>query len=358
MPAEQRGLVDCDIHPSVPNIEALLPYLPGHWAEAAVSQSFNDLETYMYPVNAPITARADWRPKKGKPGADLEQFRKQALDPFGIDFAILNCVYGVHLIYNRDMAVAFASAVNDWLVTEWLDKEKRLRASIVMPLQDPVRAAEEIEKCAADKRFVQVLMPAMADQTLGKPFYWPIYEAAQRHGLPVGIHAGSMYRYPMTNLGWCSYQSEDYIAQAGGFQGALASLISEGVFGKFPDLKIVLIESGFTWLPACMWRLDKYWHALRMEIPWVTRSPIEIIRDQVRLTLQPVDAPPTPQQFERFLNHMGSDELLLFSTDYPHWQFDGDEALPKGMPPALARKIQFDNPHKTYPHLQMQEMAQ
>jgi predicted TIM-barrel fold metal-dependent hydrolase len=352
MSAASRGRVDCDVHPSVPGIKSLLPYLPGHWAEQAVNRGFTDLETYTYPNNSPMTARADWKPKSGKAGSDVAQMRSQALDAFETSLAIANCVYGVHLIFSSDMAVAFAQAVNDWMVKEWLDKEPRLRASIVIPLQDPPRAAEEIERCARDKRFVQVLMPCMADMTLGKKNYWPIYQAAEKHGLPIGVHAGSMFRQPMTSLGWCSYYTEDYVAQAGGFQGALASLISEGVFGKFPKLKVVFIESGFTWLPACMWRLDKYWHGLRMEIPWVDRSPIEIIRDSVRFTLQPVDAPPTPQQFERLLNHMGSDELLLFSTDYPHWQFDGNEPLPKGMPADLARKIQFENPYKTYPRLQ------
>jgi hypothetical protein len=48
---------------------------------------------------------------------------------------------------------------------------------------------------------------------------------------------------------------------------------------------------------------------------------------------------------------MGSDELLLFSTDYPHWQFDGDAALPDGLSPGLARKILIDNPRATYPRL-------
>jgi hypothetical protein len=48
---------------------------------------------------------------------------------------------------------------------------------------------------------------------------------------------------------------------------------------------------------------------------------------------------------------MQSDELLLFSTDYPHWQFDGDAALPEGMSPELVRKIMIDNPYATYGRL-------
>jgi len=48
------------------------------------------------------------------------------------------------------------------------------------------------------------------------------------------------------------------------------------------------------------------------------------------------------------IDHLGSDELLLFSTDYPHWQFDGDDILPAGIPPDLVQKIMVDNPRATY----------
>jgi len=71
----------------------------------------------------------------------------------------------------------------------------------------------------------------------------------------------------------------------------------------------------------------------------------------VRLTLQPADAPPDANKFERLIEHMQSDKLLLFSTDYPHWQFDGNEALPKGLSSDLTRKIMIDNPFATYGRL-------
>ena len=54
----------------------------------------------------------------------------------------------------------------------------------------------------------------------------------------------------------------------------------------------------------------------------------------------------------RVIDHMQSDELLLFSTDYPHWQFDGEAVLPEGISSDLVRKIMIDNPLATYPRLQ------
>ncbi len=343
--------VDCDIHPAVPGMKALLPYMPEHWQEWLVVRGMHELDTIAYPTNAPLTARPDWRPAAGKAGTSLEALQDQALGPFDISHAICNCLYGVQFLFDEELAAVYARAVNDWMAREWLDRDPRLRASIVIPVQNPEMAVAEIERCAADRRFVQVLMLVMGEITLGRRHYWPIYAAAERLGLPVGIHAGSSYRYPVTAAGWPSYYTEDYAAQAVAFQSQLTSLIGEGVFTKFPELRVVLLESGFTWLPSHMWRLTKNWRALRREIPWVDRPPAEIVRSNIRLTVQPIDAPPDPADLDRVIEQIGSDEMLLFSTDYPHWQFDGDAALPDTLPADLVRKIKVDNPLATYPRL-------
>ncbi|HEY0419419.1 MAG TPA: amidohydrolase family protein [Acetobacteraceae bacterium] len=345
------GGIDCDIHPAVPGIQALLPYLDDHWREQVATRGMDDLASIAYPANSPLTARPDWKPASGKAGSDLARLRSEALDPFGTSLAIANCLYGVQLLFSEDMAAAFARAVNDWMAKEWLDREPRLRASIVVPLQNVELAVDEIERCAKDKRFVQVLVLAMGDALLGKRQFWPVHAACERHNLPLGIHAGSAYHNPPSPVGWPSTHTEDYVNQAQAFQSQLSSLICEGVFNRFPELKVVLLESGFTWLPAHLWRLTKYWRGLRMEIPWVDRAPTDIVRSNVRLSLQPIDGPPDRDGLLRILDHMQSDELLLFSTDYPHWQFDGTDVLPDGLPESLVRRMMLDNPRATYARL-------
>jgi predicted TIM-barrel fold metal-dependent hydrolase len=78
---------------------------------------------------------------------------------------------------------------------------------------------------------------------------------------------------------------------------------------------------------------------------------MEIVKTNVRLSLQPTDAPPDPASLEKIIEHMQSDEILLFSTDYPHGQFEGMEVLPQGLPKSLVRKIMIDNPRATYARL-------
>ena len=347
--ANFRG-VDCDVHPTVPGMQALLPYLDAHWREAVIEREVN-LESQSYPPNSPLSARPDWRDKNGRAGLDVKQLCDLTLDRWGSSLAILNCIYGVQLLMSEDMAVVLCRALNDWIAKEWLDRDPRLRASIVVPLQSVERAVEEIERRAGDQRFVQDLVLAMGEVPLGRRQLWPIYAAAERHGLPIGVHAGSAYRHPVTSLGWPSYYIEDYSAQSLGFQSQVASLITEGVFQKHPGLKVVLIESGVTWVPAFLWRLGKFWRGVRSEVPWVNRPPAEIFRDHFRLTAQPIDGPENGNAIERVLEHLGSEDVLLYASDFPHWQFDGDDVISRGIPERLHHRMRIDNPLATYPRL-------
>lgn len=344
-----NGLIDCDVHNSIPSIEVLYPYLPDYWRDYIVERGVGSLEPNYYPSGAPLSSQPGSAPPFGPPGSDLNLLRHQLLDSWGIDHAILNCLYGVHLIHNEDWAAAMAKAVNDWQMAEWLEKDPRLRASIIVPTQSPKMAAEEIERLGDHSGFVQVLLMVRTEMPLGKRHYWPIYEAAERHGLVVGVHAGGSPGNPITPVGWPSYYIEDYVSLAQAFQSQLVSIVSEGVFAKFTGLRVALIEGGFTWLPSLLWRFDKNWKGLRREVPWVDRLPSEVIHEHVRLTIQPVDEPPNQEHLLQTIEQIGSEEMLLFSTDYPHWHFDErEEVLPVTLPPELERKILGGNARAFY----------
>ena len=124
---------------------------------------------------------------------------------------------------------------------------------------------------------------------------------------------------------WFSTYLEEYAGAGQIFQAQVISLVTEGTFDRFPDLRVALIEGGFTWLPSVMWRIDKEWRGLRHITPWIKRLPSDYMREHLRFTLQPMDAPPDPKQFLRMIGQLDSDDMLMFSTDYPHWQFDSPD---------------------------------
>src|ERR1700730_16006134 len=121
--------VDCDLHPAVPHLTSLLPYMNDYWRDQVTTRGMTDLISQSYPVNSPISARPDWRPAQGKPGSSLAEMQRQALDRFGTAYGICNPLYGVQMVFSEDMADAFCRALNDWLVEGWLDKGARPRGS-------------------------------------------------------------------------------------------------------------------------------------------------------------------------------------------------------------------------------------
>ncbi|HEY6434340.1 MAG TPA: amidohydrolase family protein, partial [Acetobacteraceae bacterium] len=67
--------------------------------------------------------------------------------------------------------------------------------------------------------------------------------------------------------------------------------------------------------------------------------------------IQPFDAPPERNQLHRVIEEIGCEDMFLFSTDYPHWHYDGTDAVPDGLPESLVRKMLVDNPLETYARL-------
>jgi predicted TIM-barrel fold metal-dependent hydrolase len=344
-------VIDTDVHSVVPSVEVLFPYLTDHWREYITQSAFKGPVETPYPPKAPTSVRPDLRATNGDPaGSTLGQVQAQVLDQLPAEFAILNCSYGIESVHNPDAAAALASAINDWHMAEWLEPEPRLRASIVVPSQQPAMAVSEIDRVGSHPGMVQVYLPVRSAMPYGNRIYHPIFEAAVRHDLTIGLHFGGVTGTPPTPVGWPSYYLEEYAGMSQVFQSQLTSLVVEGVFDRFPTLRVACVESGWSWLPAHLWRLDKEWKGLRREVPWVRRLPSEYVRQHVRFTLQPLDFPTDPELLQGLFDQLESPDLLMFSTDYPHWHFDApEEALAPGVvPDHLRSNVMAENARVFY----------
>ena len=208
--------IDCDVHPAVPGMHALLPYLEEYWRDRSIERGIEGARQHQLSAE-----RADLRAprlprRRAAAGERCGALGAQVFDRWGAGIAIRNCLYGVQRCSTRTWRRPSPARSTTGSPEEWLDRDPRLRASIVVPLQNVEFAVEEIERCAADPRFVQMLVLAMGEMPLGRRQFWPIYAAAERHGLPIGIHAGSAYRHPVTALGWPTYYVEDYCQPVAG----------------------------------------------------------------------------------------------------------------------------------------------
>jgi predicted TIM-barrel fold metal-dependent hydrolase len=273
--------------------------------------------------------------------------RDHVLEPWSPDHAVLNCYYAIDSLRHPDWAAALAAAVNDWVKAEFLERDPRLVASIVVPARDPAAMVKEIERVGKDPRFVQVLMPVRSDRLYGQRIYHPVLEAIAEHDLVLGLHWGGMSEGPPSSTGWPSWYVEEYAAETQVFAAQIVSLVAEGVFQAFPNLRVSILEGGFTWLPAWGWRLNKEWKALRREIPWVNRLPLDIIRDHMRFSVAPTDAG-SPEALAQIVRWLGAEEILMFATDYPHMHDDDVEMLLDAMPESMRPKMMAETAREWY----------
>jgi hypothetical protein len=337
-------IVDCDIHPSVRSMADLEPWLSRQWIDHF--KTYGALRTQHYVAGAgyhksqPNASRRDaWPPEGGPQGSSLSLLRTQLLDQHKIGTGILTPLISSQGVRNLEHSAALCRAINHWQAERWLADEPRLRASIVIPYEDPAAAVEEIAYWADNKSFVQALMLSRTAFLPGNKRYWPIYAAAKEAGLPVGIHAFGNSGWPVTSVGWPSFYMEEMVGHAQTSQAGLTSLVLEGVFERFPALKLVLIESGFTWAPSLMWRLDRNFEILRSEVPHLKLRPSDYIRRNVWWTSQPMDEPENKRFLLDIFNWLGWDRVM-FSSDYPHWDFD-DPSRVLAFPAADADRARF-----------------
>jgi len=342
-PRRGGGIVDCDVHNAFRSYTDLHPFLSDVWKPRVTRDGFGGVGPgYFSPVGV---MRRDAKPDDGSPEAsDPALTRAQLLDAYGVEYAVLTGqeILRISTMTDPHYAAALARAYNDYLIESWLPTDPRFLGAMTVATQDPLQAAQEINRIGSHPRIVEVLLASATRVPYGQRQYWPIYEAAEQHALPVAIHPGTegsgianpptSAGYPSTYLEWHTDLSQNFMAQT-------VSLVCDGVFVQFPKLKVLLIEGGVSWLPHLMWRLDKNYKALRSEVPWLTRLPSDYIKEHVRLTTQPIEEPANPDHLLEIFEMIDAAHTLVFSSDYPHWDFDDPFWAFRSVPDDLKRRI-------------------
>jgi uncharacterized protein len=359
-----QTIIDCDVHQRLRDPSDLFPYLPRHYVEEIKAFGLH-LPFSGYANGGDRGYRSDAWPEDGSMvGSDLDLMRKQLLDVYPIEYALLlgQELRPVSSLPDADYAAALATAYNDLLRDQWLEQDDRLKGCVLIAHQNPRGAAEEIRRAGAHDDMVGVLVANGARFPYGQRYYDPIYEACEDIGLPLVLHPGSEgvgINPPPTPVGTPSYYVESRQGRAMGYQAHLASMVFEGLFERFPGLRVVFIEGGYVWLPAFLWRLDADWMALRHQTPWVKRVPSEYVFEHCLFASQPMETTENPNQLLTVFEWARAERTLCFATDYPHWDFDSPERALPPMPGELARRVFSENAREVFrlPHRTVERAA-
>jgi len=343
-------IIDADVHPWINgDIMGLKKYLSRDWWAHFDGRYVLPNHWLRPPLARASSNRIDaMTPSGGEPGSDPVFMKEQHLDKHNISHAILSSIQAGKLaaIPTANEAVTLATAFNEYFLNEFITVDDRYKLAMVVAAHDPQAAAAEIRRIGHLPNVVAVYMPLL-NILMGQKHYYPIYEAAESLRLPILIHpTGTEGGFP-TAVAFAGGTPSTYIERHTNFpeigMSSIKSMIFEGVFYRFPGLKLLAAEFGFSWLPHFLWRMDQNWHQFRKEVPWVKDRPSETVLNHVRFTSQPMEEPEKPEYLTSILEMIHADRTLVFSTDYPHWDNDFPPQTLPGIPAALRQRIFFQN---------------
>lgn len=329
-------IVDADAHVTE-HVDDLLPYIDDrHSGVRKIIGEANHRLYDVYTINHPTPPSihsefGDIYSEESAP-TRADEAKLGEMGEFDIDYGILDPTLNlaINTVDNPLYARVLANAYNGWLLDQFLDGGP-LKGSILVAPQEPDRAAEEIDDRAGEDDMVAVQMPSTGLlPPAGHRQYDPIYEAAERHGLPVLYHgAASATGHSLHGLRrWNETYAEDHaLVHPFSQMWNLTTLLYRGVPERFPDLDFVFQESGIAWVPYLKWRLDDHYMELSDDLPLLNRLPSEYIDDSVYFTTQPLGlTAQRPDHLAQAIELVGP-ESILYASDLPHADFDPPSEL-------------------------------
>jgi predicted TIM-barrel fold metal-dependent hydrolase len=350
----RERLIDVDVHPSpAGRIKDLFPYMTKEWVRRIGYLGETPL------ANAPSGRRAihprghhrenlDAIPPEGGKAASSPSFLiSDFVDRYDIDNVLLIAHQAADVAVastSHDYSAAFVSAFNQMMFDEWLI-DPRLRYALNISPHDPEAAAAEIRIHGGHPGVAGVFVPLL-NTRLGSKRWYPIYEAAVDMGLPIVTHGGTgegaWDGAPTYAVGVPELFTERNVDLVHIGAATVTSLIFQGVFTRFPSLKVMLVEFGSAWMVPHMWRMDKAWRELRTEVPWLTKWPSEYIQEHITVSSQPIPEPRRGEDFTNMVEDYLAD-VLCYSSDYPHWDGDRPGQVLRKLSEPVKRKVMFEN---------------
>jgi predicted TIM-barrel fold metal-dependent hydrolase len=362
--AEQRGLYDfsvfdIDVHQNEP-FTLFSKYLPPRWKEKYTNERLltlaqqADSEVYLAkdPVglglyeeisdryslaNQSLGGRIIRTEVKGYEKRPRREWKKEeVIDTFTTrmhDIGIEQCLvfpsnlltFGNHP--NFDLQVAVANAYMDYMLDEFLGKYPDLFSCVYIPANTPDKSAELIDRTGSEKGIIGVMVtPSQPGPLAGEEAWNPIYEVAERKGLPIVFHSEANNLPPFNRFSPKKYLPIHALAFPFYLILQLTSIVIEGVPERFPNLKFVFVEGGVSWIPWIMQRLDSEYLMRRSEAPALSKLPSEYIR-QFFFSSQPLEHPKNRRDLEWVFRTFDAENQLLYSSDYPHWDFDAPSVI-------------------------------
>jgi uncharacterized protein len=253
------------------------------------------------------------------PASYLPEERIRMLDAWGVDAGVLFPTVGILWdVADDGLASAYARAYNNWVNDFAAHNRRRIIPIAHLAMQDPETALAELRRCLK-LGFKGIFLPP--ENIKGKRFshtdFDPIWHECEDAGIPVCLHVIVRFNRRPGILG-DFYQVGEFRAVWGFALGGFAqvvpaamTMVADGLFDRFPRLKVLCVEAGCGWAPYIMDRLDEKYEHLGWTYP-TKLKPSDYFRRNLWVVAEPEE-----RTIGAVMDLMGEDRVL-WGSDYPH----------------------------------------
>jgi predicted TIM-barrel fold metal-dependent hydrolase len=247
---------------------------------------------------------------------------KRWMDAMGVDYA---CLFPTPMLFlglhpQVEIEAAMAQAYNRWLCERILEEEPRLVSMLYLPFNDPEAAYRTVKEFGHRKGVTGFMVTSPRYKPVHDNIFMKTYALLEEMGKPIAFHAA--YNWNDQAL---SMTNRFISVHALGFMWFnmvhMTNWVVNGLPERFPKLKVLWIESGLTWAYCLMQRLDHSYMMRISDCPSLKRKPSEYMREMYYST-QPMERPADNSILEATFKMINAETQLLWSSDYPHWDFD------------------------------------
>ena len=244
------------------------------------------------------------------------------MDAMGVDYSCMfptpMLLLGLHP--QVEIEVAMCRAYNRWLCERILAVEPRIVSMLYIPFNDPEAAYRTVKDFGDKKGVVGFMVTSPRYKPVHDNAYVKTYALLEEMGKPIAFHAA--YNWHDQSL---SMTNRFISVHALGFMWFnmvhMTNWVINGLPERFPKLKVMWVESGLTWAYSLMQRLDHSYMMRTSDCPSLKRRPSEYMREMYYST-QPMEVPQDLSILEATFKMINAETQLVWSSDYPHWDFD------------------------------------
>jgi predicted TIM-barrel fold metal-dependent hydrolase len=250
------------------------------------------------------------------------QLGERWMDAMSVDYSCLfpTGMLNIGMHPQKEMEVELCWAYNRWLTEKVLPESNgRFFSMLCIPFSDPDASLRHVETFGDRKGVGGFMVTTVRNLQVNDNAYMKVYRAMEERGLVLSFHSGPNWNEPVFRA--CNRFLSVH-ALGFSFYNILhcTNWVINGMGERFPNLPVVWIEAGLAWVPFLMQRLDHEYMMRPSEAPLLKKKPSDYMRDMF-YSSQPMEVQDY-EAIETTFRMINAETQLLYSSDYPHWDFD------------------------------------